>query len=142
MVRFFQDTFTGSETSGFVTVILQLIGGTSTGDIIVTVILSDITAEGKIRCPSLISSFINIECKGNGRDYDSTPINVTIAAGSLGAMVNISVTNDSILEESETFNLAFIIPSSLSGRVIPGDITTATGIITDDTGNMNCNIVA
>ena len=57
-------------------------------------------------------------------------------------MVNISVTNDSIVEESETFNLAFIIPSSLSGRVIPGDITTATGNITDDTGNINCSIVA
>ena len=61
MVRFFQDTFTGSETSGFVTVILQLIGGTSTSDIIVTVTPSDVTAEGKIRCPSLISCFISVE---------------------------------------------------------------------------------
>ena len=67
-------------------------------------------------------------------DYVSTPINATFAAGSVGAMVNISVTNDSIAEESETFNLAFTIPSSLSGKVIPGNITTATGIITDETG--------
>ena len=69
-------------------------------------------------------------------DYVSTPINATFAAGSVGAMVNISVTNDSIAEESETFNLAFTIPSSLSGKVIPGNITTATGIITDETGKI------
>ena len=51
MLQFFQDTFTGSERSGFVTVILQLIGGTSTRDITVTVTPSDISATGKIKCP-------------------------------------------------------------------------------------------
>ena len=47
VLQFFQNNFTGSETSGFVTVMLQLTGGTSTSDITVTVTPSDVTAEGK-----------------------------------------------------------------------------------------------
>ena len=61
MVEFSQSAFSGSETSGVVPVILLLKGGTSTSDITVTVTLSDITAEGKIRCLSLISCFISVE---------------------------------------------------------------------------------
>ena len=69
-------------------------------------------------------------------DYVSNPINATFTAGTVDAMVNISVINDNIAEISETFNLAFTIPSSLSGKVISGSITTATGIITDETGKI------
>ena len=137
MVEFSQYAFSGSETSGVVPVILLLKGGTSTSDITVTVTLSDITAEGKIRCPSLISCFISVEWKGNGRDYDSTPINVTFTAGSTIININITVNMDNVTEASETFNLTFTILSLLSDKVVPGNITTATGIITDDTGKAN-----
>lgn len=58
MLQFFQDTFTGSESSGLVTVMLQLTGGTSTSDITVTVTPSDVTADGKIKCPTFTSCFI------------------------------------------------------------------------------------
>ena len=50
--------------------------------------------------------------------------------------VNVPVTGDSIAEEMETFNLNLSIPSSLSGRVTPGNITTATATIVDDTGKI------
>ena len=49
-VEFDQVTYAGSESSGVITVILSLSGGTSTNDIIVTVIPSDqssVSAEGK-----------------------------------------------------------------------------------------------
>ena len=137
MVEFSQSAFSGSETSGVVPVILLLKGGTSTSDITVTVTLSDITAEGKIRCPSLISCFISVVWKGNGKDYDSTPINVTFTAGSTINNINITVNMDNVTETSETFNITFTILSLLSDKVVPGNITTATGSITDDIGKTN-----
>lgn len=69
-------------------------------------------------------------------DYTSTPINATFTAGSIRTTINVSVTIDNVVEESETFTLNLIIPPSLSGKVVPGNITTATGTITDDTGKM------
>ena len=50
-VEFAKRVNTASETSGFVSVILSLSGGTSTNDITVTVVPSDqspVSAEGKI----------------------------------------------------------------------------------------------
>ena len=44
---------------------------------------------------------------------------------------------DGIVEESETFRLSFTIPSLLSGKVTPGNITSATGAITDDTSKID-----
>ena len=67
-------------------------------------------------------------------DYISTPINVTFKARATSTTVNVPLINDSIAEGPETFDLSFTIPSSLSGRVILGAITKATGNITDDTG--------
>ena len=49
-MEFDQLTYAGSESSGVITVTLSLSGGTSTNDIIVTVIPSDqssVSAEGK-----------------------------------------------------------------------------------------------
>ena len=43
---------------------------------------------------------------------------------------------DNIAEDMETFNLNLILPSSLSGRVTPGDIVTATATIIDETGKV------
>ena len=70
---------------------------------------------------------------GNEIDYTSAPITATFSVGSTSATVNIPVTTDGTLEERETFNLNFSTPLLLSDQVIPGDITTATGIIVDDT---------
>ena len=73
---------------------------------------------------------------GNEVDYTSTPINTTFAANATSTTINVPVTEDAIAEESETFDLTFIIPSSLSGKVIPGKITKAVGLITDDTSKI------
>ena len=69
-------------------------------------------------------------------DYISTPITVTFAANTTSTTVNVPITKDNIAEQSETFDLTFIIPSSLSGQVIPKRITKAIGVITDDTSKM------
>ena len=71
-------------------------------------------------------------------DYTSTPINATFPAGSTSTTINVPVTMDTIAEEIETFDLSFMIPSSLSGQVTPGSITTVVGQISDDTGKITC----
>ena len=52
--------------------------------------------------------------------------------------IYVPVTMDNIAEEMETFNLNLSIPPSLiiSGRVMPGNITTAIATIFDETGKI------
>ena len=50
--------------------------------------------------------------------------------------IDVPIAMDNIAEEIETFNLNLSIPSSLRGRVIPGDIVTATVTIIDQTGKI------
>ena len=71
-------------------------------------------------------------------DYTSTPIIATFAANTTNTTIDVPVTKDIVAEELEAFDLTFIIPSSLSGQVIPGKITKAIGVITDDTSKMVC----
>ena len=73
---------------------------------------------------------------GNGVDYTSTPIIATFAVNTTSTTINVPVTKDNIAEESETFDLTFVIPSSLRGQLIPKRITKAVGVITDDTSKM------
>ena len=73
---------------------------------------------------------------GNGVDYVSTPIIATIAANATSTTINVPVTKDNIAEESETFDLTFIIPPSLRSQVIPKRITKAVGVITDNTSKI------
>ena len=73
---------------------------------------------------------------GNGVDYVSTVINATFAANKNSVTIHVPVSKDNIAEGSETFDLTFIIPSSLSDQVIPGNITKAVGVIIDDTSKM------
>ena len=70
-------------------------------------------------------------------DYTSTPISATFTPGSTNVTINVPVTMDDIVEDSETFALNFTIPATLSGKVIPGNITTANGTITDDTSKID-----
>ena len=50
--------------------------------------------------------------------------------------IDVPVTRDNTAEEMETFNLNLSIPSSLSRGVTPGNITTATATIIDETGKI------
>ena len=71
-------------------------------------------------------------------DYDSNPITTTFPAGATNIAINIPVTSDTIVEESEMFDLNFTISSSLNDQIIPGSITKATAVINDNTGKMSC----
>ena len=133
-IQFSNSTFSGLESSGNISVTLILKGGTS--DSIISVIVqpfdqSLVSAQGKIWCPILID--LSVYCSGNEVDYTSAPINATFPVGSTSTTVVVPVSKDNILEERETFNLNFSIPSSLNGQIVPGNITTATGIVVDDT---------
>ena len=67
-------------------------------------------------------------------DYTSTPINTTFTAGTASTTVNVPVTEDEILEPSESFGLTITVPPMLSTRVLVGDPNTATGNIIDSNG--------
>ena len=85
--------------------------------------------------------FVNVNLSGNGIDYTSTPINATFPVGANSITINVPVTKDTIAEETEAFNLSFSIPSSLSGQVVSGDITTAIGSIADDTSKRELLVI-
>ena len=69
-------------------------------------------------------------------DYTSTPITATFTAGATTTTINVPVTMDNIAEQSETFDLSLTIPPALSGDVVPGNIATAVGNITDITSKI------
>ena len=101
-----------------------------------------VSAYGKM-CSSLIGWLATkclIDYVGNGVDYNSTPINATFVVGSTNATINVPVTRDSILEQSETFRLNLIIPASIRGRIHPGSSSTATGNISDSNGKTICKL--
>ena len=66
-------------------------------------------------------------------DYISTPITATFPAGATSVTIDVPVTVDNIVEQKETFDISFTIPSSLSDQVSPGKITEAVGAIQDNT---------
>ena len=66
-------------------------------------------------------------------DYTSTPITATFPAGDDSTTISVPITMDSIVEQSETFDLSLTIPPALSGDVIPGNIPTAVANISDVT---------
>ena len=117
---------------------LLLEGGTSSSDINVTVIPSDqssVSAEG-MRCVSHFDGLVSVEWSGNGVDYTSTPITATFPAGATSVTVDVPVTMDNLAEQTERFDLGFMILTSLSGQVTEGRITEAVGIISDTTRKM------
>ena len=119
-------------------VTLMLRGGILLNKITMTVIPSDqspVSAEGNNSRyhDYCLSSLLLI---GNGVDYISIPIIATFAANTTSTTINVPVTKDNIAEESETFDLTFIIPPSLRSQVIPKRITKAVGVITDDTSKI------
>ena len=57
--------------------------------------------------------------------------NVTITTGTNSSMVNIPVTDDSIVEGDETFSMSLTVPSSHGSGIRTGAITSATVTIID-----------
>ena len=56
---------------------------------------------------------------------------VTIVAGTNSSIVNVTLNNDDIVENNQTFNIALAVPSSLGSRITADASRSATGIIID-----------
>ena len=76
-------------------------------------------------------------CCGTENDYTTGPYSVTISAGMTNTSYNISITNDNLLEESETFYI-FLNPTFLPSGVVVGDINQAAVTIINDDGKQRC----
>ena len=72
---------------------------------------------------------------GRGVDYDSGPYSVMIPAGLTTASLNIAITDYSILEKIESFDL--FINTSLLPSQVNADPDKATVTIMDDDGKTN-----
>ena len=66
-------------------------------------------------------------------DYSSGPYNITFSIGQTHASFHITIHNDSILENNETFTLNINV-SSLPSNVMVGDPGETTVTIVDDDG--------
>lgn len=63
-------------------------------------------------------------------------MNATFPIGTEMTTINVPVIMDNVIEKVEAFKLNFVILTSLSGKVVPGTITSATGFIIDETGKI------
>ena len=66
-------------------------------------------------------------------DYDSGPYNILFSAGQTSVKFNVSIIDNDLLEDNETFNLT-IIPSSLPSKVNTSNPAQVTVTIVDDEG--------
>ena len=70
---------------------------------------------------------------GESADYHSGPYHITFPVGETHFLLNVTIVNDNVLENNETFNLT-INSFSLPDNVKVGDPGQATVIIKDDDG--------
>ena len=70
---------------------------------------------------------------GTNEDYSSGPYHIVFTAGMTEAVFNISMNDDDILEETETFNI-IINSSSLPNNVTIGGLDEAVVTILDNDG--------
>ena len=134
VAEFTSGKFNGSESSGFIEVVVRITGGTSSSPITVTVtpsVQSPVSAMGMY----WLSLYCNdhYALTGSGIDFNSNPFNITINPGATEGRANISVTCDNEVEGSEIFNVTLTLTSSATGVTL-GRRNTSEGVITDSTG--------
>ena len=134
VVEFKKGQYTGSESSGFVEVVVIISGGSSTSPISVMVTTIEQTATGKeyIKSQHNITTRDYCTLLGSGVDFDYNPINITFAAGEVSKSVNISVTCDKIVEGTERFEIILILTSN--NPQVRTDRDRSQGRIIDSTG--------
>ncbi len=76
-------------------------------------------------------TFADVTATGGGTDYTSTTQQITFLAGQLSKQVSVAISNDSLVEGTESFTAALSSTTPLGGRVI-NVADTGTGTITDD----------
>ena len=96
-----------------------ILNDSSSIDITVQVIADDITATGELTDIFLNTVTLLYDITG-GVDYNSGPYNVTFPAGVTSVSFTITINNDNVLEDHETFNL-IIAEDSLPENVILGN---------------------
>ena len=69
-----------------------------------------------------------------GDDYNSGPYNITIPAGETVVPFNVTIINDNINEENETFNLSIAATQNLPEGVHLGENLSVTILIEDNDG--------
>ena len=62
---------------------------------------------------------------------------VTIVAGANSSALNVTLTNDDIVEQDQMFNITLFVPSSPGSRITAGTIRSATGIINDTNSELH-----
>ena len=131
VVEFTRSKYTGSESSGFIEVVVIISGGSSTSPISVMVTTSEQTARGE----GYDNNYIWITTctlAGSGMDFDSNTTNLMFASGEVNKSVNISVTCDKIVERTERFDISLALtinnPQVRTGR------DRSQAVITDSTG--------
>ena len=78
---------------------------------------------------------ISILILGGNVDFNSMAQTATITAGTNSSTINITVINDRVVEENETFNMTANVPTSR--RIMAGAITKATVTIIDSTSTLH-----
>ena len=73
-------------------------------------------------------------CTSGNVDFNSTTQTVTIIAGANSSTVNITLNDDDIAEDAESFNISLTVPTLNNYRIRAGNITSAIGLIIDTTG--------
>ena len=101
-----------------------ILSESSSTDITVQVIAHDITTTGEYTGIILNTVALLYNITGGGVDYNSGPYNVTFPAGVSRASFNITIINDDVLEDHETFNLIIIEDS------LPENVTLGTPYLT------------
>jgi len=68
-----------------------------------------------------------------GTDYLNVPYTIMFPAGTTQSALNVTIINDNVLEETETFEV-IITSSPRNSNVTSGDLGSAEVIIWDDDG--------
>ena len=134
MVEFTSGQFTGSESSGFIEVVVRITGGTSSDPITVTVTPSQqspVSALGELTYNYVCSIIMSFNT-GSGVDFNSNPFNITINAGATEGRGNVPVVLDNVVEALETFDMSLTIVTSSTQVTLRR--STSVGQIIDSTG--------
>ena len=122
-MRFNQLTYNVNESDGKVDVTLYH-SNPSSIDITLRVSSNNISTDDKCCFGDNYYNFVD------NNDYDAGPYTITIPAGENDITFSVSITDDNILEQSETFNL-IIDESSLPSGVTSSYSNITTVIIMD-----------
>ena len=75
---------------------------------------------------------ISVYLTGGGIDYDSGPFDITFAAGETLAIFNVSINDDSIVENIENFSLSINASSLPNNVTIINPVQTTVTIVDND----------